>query len=54
MSCPVCSRVMCDCSPLERGQTAEEMMRDYERDLERLRKGTKRTSEQLKKEVTEE
>ncbi len=29
MSCSVCGRTMCDHSPTERGQTQEEMTKDY-------------------------
>ena len=29
MPCPICGRNMCDHSPAERGQTQEEMSKDY-------------------------
>lgn len=29
MGCPVCGRMMCDCSPAERGQSTSEMMSQY-------------------------
>lgn len=38
MPCPVCGRVMCDCSPVARGQTQEDMMREYHRDVQQKTK----------------
>lgn len=38
MPCPICSRVMCDCSPKLRGQSIEEMMDIYWGDSRQSRK----------------
>jgi hypothetical protein len=38
MPCPKCGRMMCDCSPAERGQSPEEMMDGYDQDVQNLKK----------------
>ncbi|MFH1030334.1 MAG: hypothetical protein V1770_03695 [bacterium] len=38
MPCPICGRVMCDCSPKLRGQSSEEMMATYWEDSRQSRK----------------
>jgi len=50
MPCPICGRVMCDCTPGERGQSQEEMMGAYAQDVDQLRKKqTKKGAKSKKK-----
>ena len=50
MPCPKCGKVMCDCSPAERGQTTETMMNQYYKDVQKtVAKKGKDIKKRLKK-----
>lgn len=49
MPCPVCGRMMCDCTPAQRGQSQEEMMRIYNQDCEQARKAAEKSAKKTPK-----
>ena len=43
MPCPICGRIMCDCSPADRGQPQDTMMDEYEKDHQSAKKSQRQT-----------
>ncbi len=48
MPCPICGRVMCDCTPDDRGQSTDDMLANYNRDMETVEKPKKKTKKKPK------
>ena len=42
MACQICGRMMCDHTPMERGQSLDEMISDYNTDCKSLKKKSKK------------